>query len=677
MRVLKWTAGVVFALLLVLVLFVAFGLGTLKGPITKSVTSATGRELLIEGDFRAVWSWLHPRFRAEKVSWANPDWATEDWMFQADAVEVSVKLLPLLIGRVVLPEVHLERPVVNLEIDEEGRKNWLMERDQKKEGDGSRISVQLLTLDHGRLKYDDAGRDISLASDLSTTDQGVQVKTKGTYLGMPATLEGTAGQVLALKDTDTPFPIDAAAKVGETAIKAKGTITNVAQLSALDLEIELKGRTMSELYDVIGIALPETSPYTTRGRLVRGEKMVRYEKFTGKVGESDIAGTLQFDLGGKRAYMHGELTSKVLNLADLGPLVGADQPKDSGVLPDMPFDSDRWDSIDADVRIKAGSIRRPKALPLENLATRIQMKDKVLTLDPFQVGIAGGEIRGQIKMDGQKSPIAATTTLRVKDLRLAKLFPTMKENQASIGDINGLVELAGRGDSVGQMLGASHGKIGLFLDGGKISRFMMKLVALDLWGAARVKLEGDEPVEIRCAIADFGVKDGLMKTNAFVFDTQVVNVGGEGTINLKSEQMDLKLNPEPKDRSIASLNSPLFIRGTFGEPKVAPDWNRVGRKGVAAVVMGALSPLLAVLPLMKEGTDKDSPCAQLIAGATKETKAPKQQQARAQEKAKVEQAQQAQKEAEKEQEKKDGKERGSAIGGTREQQPGPPAAAQQ
>ena len=110
---------------------------------------------------------------------------------------------------------------------------------------------------------------------------------------------------------------------------------------------------------------------------------------------------------------------------------------------------------------------------------------------------------------------------------------------------------------------------------------------------------------------------------------------------------------------------------------VAPDWGKVGKKGVAAVVMGALSPLLAVLPLMKEGKDKDSPCGQLIASATKETKAPKAQQAKAQEKAKAEQAQQAQKEAEKEQEKKDKKERRSAVGATREQKPGAPAAAQQ
>ena len=434
MRVLKWTGGVILSLLVVLALFVAFGLSTLKGPLTRAVSNASGRELRIEGTFKPVWTWVHPRFRAEKVSYANPDWASEDYMFQADAVEVSVELFPLLLGRVILPEVHLQRPVIDLEIDEDGRKNWLLTQDQHKES-GSRISIKALTFDDARLVYADDIRDISLDSQLSTTAEGVKFKTKGTYHGLPASGEGTGGQVLALKDADTPYPIEATAKVGGTAIQAKGTLTNVAQLSALDLAIELKGQTMSELYDVIGIAFPETTPYTTRGRLVKGENMIAYQKFSGTVGESDIAGSLQFDLGGKRAFMHGAIDSKLLNLADLGPLVGTDQPKDEGVLPDMPFDSDRWDSIDADVRIKAGSIKRPKQLPLEHLAAHIVMRDKVLTLEPLEFGIAGGKIAGTVKLDGQKEPIAATANLRVSDLSLPKLFPTIKEGQASIGDI--------------------------------------------------------------------------------------------------------------------------------------------------------------------------------------------------------------------------------------------------
>lgn len=141
------------------------------------------------------------------------------------------------------------------------------------------------------------------------------------------------------------------------------------------------------------------------------------------------------------------------------------------------------------------------------------------------------------------------------------------------------------------------------------------LVAMDLCGVARVKLTGDEPIPIRCAIADFAVKDGLMRTNAFVFDTGVVNVEGGGVVNLKSEEMNLKLDPKPKDSSIASLNSPLYVRGTFNDPKVSPDVGKLAAKGVGAIVMGIINPLLAVLPLLKEGKNEDSNCAQLIAQA--------------------------------------------------------------
>jgi AsmA protein len=107
-----------------------------------------------------------------------------------------------------------------------------------------------------------------------------------------------------------------------------------------------------------------------------------------------------------------------------------------------------------------------------------------------------------------------------------------------------------------------------------------------------------------------------MQANALVFDTEVVNVGGNGSINLKNEQMDLTLKPEPKDRSIASLNSPLYLRGTFSKPEVGPDMGRLATRGAGAILMGILNPLLAVIPLLEEGKGKDSNCGKLIAEAT-------------------------------------------------------------
>jgi AsmA protein len=611
---LKWTLWTVLGLLAALALFVMFGLHLLRGPIERAVTEATGRELRIEGGLRPAWDWVHPRFRAEGVRFANPEWAAEDLMLAAEAIEASISLAPLLRGRVVIPELDLRGATVNLERDAQGRKNWVLRQQEEKKD--SRVFIRHLTVDRGVLTYRDAVRGIDVRADLATDQDGIAFSARGDYGGEAFKAAGRAGHVLSIREAGTPFPLKGEARIGSTTLEVDGTVTGVAAFEAFDARVRLTGKSLAHLYEVVNVAFPETPPYATSGRLVREGALVRYEKFTGKVGQSDIAGTLQVDTGGGRPSMTGELQSRVMDLGDLGILVGTSQPRKGGVLPDSPFDPARWDSVDADVRVRAGTIKRPEQLPLENLSARIQMKDRVLTLNPLEFGIAGGRLVGPVRLDGSSDTIRADVKMRVEKLQLAQLFPTLKQNQGSVGDLSGLVELAGSGNSVGRMLGSADGKIGVFMDGGRISRFMMELVALDLWDLAAVKLKGDEQIPIRCAIADFAVKGGLMQANAFVVDTTVVRVDGGGVVNLKNEQMDLRLSPKPKDSSVASLNSPLFLQGTFSEPKVSPDVGKLAAKGVGALVLGIINPLLAVLPLFKEGKGEDSNCGALIAEAT-------------------------------------------------------------
>lgn len=618
MRVLKWIGGAVLIVFVALALFFAFGLNTLRGPISKAVAKATGRELVIEGDLKPVWTWVHPRIRAEGVRFSNADWGKADHLLKAEAIEASISVLPLLAGRIVLPDVHLQRGEVALERDAGGRKNWIMdEKEQEKEE--SRVFIQLLTLDEGRLIWDDATTDTRVVADLGTDDTGVDFKAQGKWKGMPLKSAGHAGHVLSIRDQSTPFPVNGELRIGETSAKLDGTLTGIVGFKGIDLRFErIAGKSMDDLYDIIGLALPATSPYRISGRLHRTDGVWLFEDFQGKVGESDLAGTIRVETGpGKRPFMKGEVNAKVLNFADLGALVGTNQPRKSGVLPDMPFSPERWESVDADVSIQAGTVKRPKQLPIERFGTRIRLRDRVLSLDPLGFGIAGGRLTGTVRLDGNQKPMRGDVNMRVQKLQLGKLFPTIEQTQGSIGDLNGLIELTGTGVSVGQLLGSANGKIGVYMDEGKVSRFLMELVALDLWDVARLKLSGDQTeVDVRCVIADFAVKGGVMQANALVFDTTVVNIGGGGQINLKTEEMDLTLKPEPKDRSVASLKSPLYIRGTFGEPQVGPDMGRLAARGAGAILLGILNPLLAVLPLMEQGRGKDSPCGELIAKAT-------------------------------------------------------------
>ncbi|MFX7507256.1 hypothetical protein ABTJ37_23340, partial [Acinetobacter baumannii] len=74
--------------------------------------------------------------------------------------------------------------------------------------------------------------------------------------------------------------------------------TNPASLTALDLRLHLSGASMAHLYPLTGVVLPDTPPFDTRGHLI-GElrkqgSTWRYEKFTGRVGGSDLSGSLTF-----------------------------------------------------------------------------------------------------------------------------------------------------------------------------------------------------------------------------------------------------------------------------------------------------------------------------------------------------------------------------------------------
>jgi AsmA protein len=420
--------------------------------------------------------------------------------------------------------------------------------------------------------------------------------------------------------------------VGSTGAKADGTITSLLKFTAMDMRLALRGESLAQLFPLLGIAFPETGAYATDGHIVHSGKTWHYEKFSGKIGDSDIAGTFQVDTGGKRPAVKADLLSNVLDFADLGPLIGAKPgsvqaaklaapppsrsaaptPAQARVLPDMPFKTDRWDSVDAEVALSAKTIRHATELPLENLATHLSLRDSVLTLDPFDLGVAGGHLNAVISLDGRKDPIQAHAQVRARKILVAKLFPTVELSKTSLGQVNGEFDLAGTGNSVGRMLASSNGKVGLVVVGGEISKMMMEKISLHLWEMLQLKVTGDRLVKLRCVVADFDVKKGTMHADALIFDTEVTTIVATGSIDLGQEKLDLTLNQNTKNTSPLALRSPIYVRGIFAKPDVEVDKARVAARALGALALGIVYPALALIPLIDAGPGKDSDCAQLV-----------------------------------------------------------------
>ncbi len=653
-RLIQWTAGLLVApVLLIVVLIAIFGWNWLRGPIERMTLEKTGRELAINGDLRIKFGWPLPRIQAGMVTFANPAWAREKQMVAADEVEITINLPQLFRKNIVLQEVRLQRPVVFLEQGRDGRKNWLLDLNQQDEG--MRIRVDRLTLDQGTLGYDDALDKTSIRAKLSTNNQadsatasGVVFSAQGQYRGLPLKASGRGESVLAMRDESAPYALQVDATAGRTAVRAEGTVTSLLKFSAIDMRLDLRGESLDQLYPLIGIVFPATRAYSTKGRLLRNGDTWRYEKFSGRIGESDIAGTLAVDVGGKRPAMKADLVSNILVFDDLGPLIGsrpgsvaravgaaadpvsgavtsADARKTAApatggsarnrVLPDLPFKTDRWDSVDAEVTLKVKTIRHAVALPLENLVTHLSLRDSVLTLDPLNFGIAGGELNAVISLDGRKDPVQATARIKARKILIARMFPTVELSQTSIGEINGDFAFAGKGNSVGRMLATANGKVGLVVANGEISRLMMEKVGLHLWEILELKVTGDKLIKLHCGVANFDVKTGVMHADALVLDTAVTTIIGTGIIDLGQEKLDLTLNQKTKNTSPLALRSPIHVRGNLAKPDVEVDKGRIAARGLGAIALGLVNPLLALLPLIDAGPGKDSDCAQLVRDA--------------------------------------------------------------
>ncbi len=642
LKILAYTLGTLVLLIVLVVIF--FDWNWLRHPIERIAKDKTGRTLLIKGNLNVQLGWPIIHFQAGDVTFANPRWAAQPLMLSVKRIDSGINMARIFDHEVLIPDVRLEQPLIFLEISPDGRKNWLLDRKQKKSSAAPTIGNILL--DSGQLTFLQPAQHTDIVALLSTqqiapdrSTGDIVFSANGTFKGMPLKAKGNGGRILSLNNSQLPYRLNISAQLGQTNVKAVGTITNLARFSAVDLDVALSGASLDQLYPLTGVTLPSTPKYSTHGHLLHSGKKWQYDNFVGRIGDSDIEGSMAVDQSGQRPFLSGNLTSRLLDLADLGPLIGKKpEPKSAqktaaehtsttnetadtaagshakkpDVLPDTPFRTQRWAKMNADVKLHATRIQRAKALPIENLATRIQLHDSVLTLNPLDFGVAGGNLTGAIRLDGQSTPIHAAILIHARKLLLKKLFPTVKLSKTSIGQINGDFDLTGNGDAVKQMLGSANGKFVLLIDSGEISKMMLETAQLHLWEMLETKLFGDKNIKINCAIANFKVDNGVFQTQTLLLDTGITTVIGSGDINMKQESLHIDLKPHTKVMSPVALRTPIYIRGTFAKPDITVNKTDLALQGAGAVALGAINPLLAILPLIETGPGKHSECGKLI-----------------------------------------------------------------
>ena len=626
-RAKRWTWAGLAALALIAAGIALFQWNWLRGPIGSAIYDRTGRPFVIAGDLE-VGLIRGPLIRMKDVRFKNPAWAKDAHLITAREAEFTIDFGALMQGRLVFPYVRLSEPEISLERGADGQRNWILKVTD--DGVASAPEIRQLSIDQGVVRYRDAIDAVEMTAQVSTQAEPAARPTKvvfsGTYKKVPMKGEAHTAPVLNLQNTDQPFSMWLHLAAGQTVLETDGEFTDLAHLSKIDARLKIRGTDWSRLYPFIALPLPTSPAYSFDGRLKRSGNQTTYENFSGRVGSSDLAGSGTYVRRDPRPFLKANLHSKVLDLKDLGPIIGArpqmTQPAKSPavtgkVLPTEPFKLDRLNFMDADVTLNARQLRRPNQLPLDNLQTHVRLEKGVLGLNPLRFGIAGGEIDSTVTLDARRDPIQTKANVRLKSARLNQLFPTVKLMKASEGVVGANVQLAGKGNSVAAMLASSSGEVGVAMSGGGLSNLLVELVGLDGGEAIKFLIGGDRNTPIRCGVGSFKVLNGIATSESIVLDTDDTNIAGAGTLNLRDETLDVTLRPQPKDKSILAVRSPIRLHGPFADPDVSVKKGPIVARAGASILLGLVNPLAALIPLIETGPGKDSDCTALLASVDK------------------------------------------------------------
>jgi hypothetical protein len=162
------------------------------------------------------------------------------------------------------------------------------------------------------------------------------------------------------------------------------------------------------------------------------------------------------------------------------------------------------------------------------------------------------------------------------------------------------------------MMGSANGSIAAGMAGGRVSELAVWLVNLNGGELIPLLFGGDRPTPVRCAAAALDVKSGVGTIGMFVFDTEESRITADGVVDLRNERLDVTLRPEAKKPGLLSIRGPIRIHGPFRDVDFAVAPQSIAR-GVGAIALGLVNPLLALIPLMETGGGEDANCAAVLA----------------------------------------------------------------
>ena len=614
-----------------------------KEQIVQVVKDNTGRDFEISGDLKLAPS-LIPTVAVEGVSLGNASWAKEKNMLSVTKFEAQIALLPLLKKNIQVVKFILIEPNIHLETNSKGEGNWLLASPSSKENDSATdaapaplpgLAVNEVHIKNANISYKDGKTgetselhidEVSVDSDSFSDPMNLFIKAD--VNGSPLVLRGSLGSINNLLDNKN-YPINIKGDIAGAEVTIEGTLDQPMDAKGMDLLASLNIKELSSLNNLAGSELPEVGPIIFNGKLSDTKSGYSVTSMSAQVLEYKVNGDVEISLGGARPKLVANLTTDSL---DVSPFQGA--PEEEAVKKEKLFSSDPLPldglkSVDVDLKFKAKKLIT-KDLTIDDVNLTLRLNNGKLQIKQNAKAV-GGTISVDINLDGSNGKSATlSNNIELKQIELGQL-PAVKEKEILTGGKTDItIKANGSGASVSAIMAGLNGKLLVTIGTGKISSKAMELASadalMDTLSMLNPMTEGSDGSLLECAVVNFVIKDGIATAdNGIAMATNQMNILGGGSVNLKTETLDIGIAPKAKEGvglNVAQLAGLVRLGGSLTNPTPKADTEAALKKGLAAgaaVATGGLSLLAGELLNGGSGDDVGNPCDIALGKAPKKT----------------------------------------------------------
>jgi uncharacterized protein involved in outer membrane biogenesis len=592
----------------------------LRGILVRAIESRSGRTIRIEGGFSAQVFSRHPLLSAEQVTVSNPPWIPAGTTAELGRIVLQLRwrwsVPPLAIER-----LELEHANLHLLRDAAGHSNWSLREDGA--GNGAPLMASL-RVQRAHVDLDDQRHHLKFSGTVTAGDLEGVVANPPLRIAGEGELNGRAAaftidaEPLAQARRDRPYHFTLEERSASDRLQARGALEHPFDFHVLAGTFEVSGPDMRDVYFLVGLKLLHTGPYRITGELRRHNKRFEYHDLAAATGSSDLGGTLIVDSSSGRPQISGELRSARLRLQDLGRQDAASGPAptepDAPGFSAAPLHFAALRKSDWSLQLKAETVELGPAV-LHALSAHLRIERGVLSIERLNGQLAAGTASADAHIDARQDIATGDVGVRLADVELQQLDKAQAGAAPLSGNLSGRLELHGSGDSLHGFATTATGRVSAVVPSGSLRAVLAEGASLDLGAALGTLAKSDKQTGIRCAVANFDAKDGILSARTLVLDTDQALITGAGDVQLDSGTVDLTLRGRPKHPRL-TLHSAVTVRGTFPHLEYRLNARDVLVQSAAAVALGVvLTPIGAVLAFVNPGLAHNADCAALLAQA--------------------------------------------------------------